>query len=199
MGYLGYNTYMTFFYTVPDVANTAGPKPTVASSSDKPELSQSTISGYNAIWQRDLFHVTAEEDRNENEKESFATLAYADKDVGIVLLGTIVSDDPELSRAIIGDLKGKKQEAYREGDAVGKYQIKKIMLGKVIISTEDGNKLLAVLHKNDRRDPDIIEDEMGIDEEPFEETSLRKRRSVGKQRKVRRRRARVNHLEASEE
>ena len=204
IGFLGYNTYITFFYNRPDATNSASPTQTAAQSSIKPNPSKSSVSGYNAIWQRDLFHVTTEEDHKEQESISVGSLAYADKDVGVVLLGTIVSDDPVLSRAIIGDPKGNKQEAYREGDAVGKYQIKKIMLGKVIISTEEGNKLLAVLHKNDRRDPTTIEGEIELDEEfieevPIEETSLRKRRSVGKQRKVRRRRARVSRLETNDE
>ena len=201
IGFVGYNTYMTFFYKGQDPANVTIPAPSTARSPNRPDATQSAVSGYNAIWQRDLFHVTTEEDPNvsENESVSFGSLAYADKDVGVVLLGTIVSDDPELSRAIIGDHKGKKQEAYRVGDTVGDYQIKKIMLGKIVIGTEEGNKLLAVLHKNNRKDPIILGDELESDEEPIEETSLRKRRSVGKQRKVRRRRARVTHVEENNE
>jgi type II secretory pathway component PulC len=119
--------------------------------------------------------------------------------VGVVLLGTIVSDDPELSRAIIGDRESKNQEAYREGDAVGKYQIKKIMLGKVIIGTDEGNKLIAVVHKNDRRDPMIEEEKMDPDEAFFKELISEEKQSVRKKRKIRRRRARVSDLKASDE
>ena len=201
IGFLGYSTYMTFFYKGQDPANVTIPATSTTRSPERPDATQSAVSGYNAIWQRDLFHVTTKEDPNvsENESVSFGSLAYADKDVGVVLLGTIVSDDPDLSRAIIGDRKGKKQEAYRVGDAVGNYQIMKIMLGKIVIGTEEGNKLLAVLHKNNRKDPIILGDELEPDEKPVEETSLRKRRSVGKQRKVRRRRARVTHVEENNE
>jgi hypothetical protein len=199
IGYLGFNTYMAFLNTVPDPVNKMVPSPPVPHTSNIPNPSSSSIGGYNAIWQRDLFHVTKEENRNEQENVSFGTLAYADKDVGVVLLGTIVSDDPELSRAIIGDRESKNQEAYREGDAVGKYQIKKIMLGKVIIGTDEGNKLIAVVHKNDRRDPMIEEEKMDPDEAFFKELISEEKQSVRKKRKIRRRRARVSDLKASDE
>ena len=198
IGYVGFNTYMTFFHTSPDPINTAVPSPPVAQPSDIPKPSSSSISGYNAIWQRDLFHVSKEEDHNEQENVSFGTLAYADEDVGIVLLGTIVSDDPEFSRAIIGERKSKNQEAYREGDSVGQYQIKKIMLGKVVIGTDEGNKLIAVVHKNDRRDPMVAEEVLDPDEDFFKELVSEERHSIRKKRKIRRRRARVRNLEASE-
>ena len=85
------------------------------------------------------------------EKIALASLAPAKKGLGLELVGTVVADDPKLSRAIIDNRSIRKQEVYREGDSAGKAKIKKILRNNVVITTADGDELLTVEIKESSR------------------------------------------------
>ena len=78
------------------------------------------------------------------KKISLDKLALAKKNLGLEFVGTVVADDPVMSRAIIDNRSIKKQEAYREGDTAGKVKIKKILRNNVVITTAKGDELLTV-------------------------------------------------------
>jgi len=81
-------------------------------------------------------------------------ISLASKKLGLKLVGTVVADDANQSQAVIESSKNREQKAFREGDQIGKVRIKKIQRNKVIITTEEGDKLLTLdperFAKNDR-------------------------------------------------
>jgi hypothetical protein len=62
-----------------------------------------------------------------------------------------VADNPELSRAFIDNRIAQEQRAYREGEQAGRISVKKIMRNKVIIGTDNGDKLLTVKNTETRQ------------------------------------------------
>jgi general secretion pathway protein C len=109
------------------------------------------LEGYRQIWERNLFNTGRVEQPDSKEKIALAMLAPAKKDLGLALVGTVVADDPRLSRAIIDNRGIRKQEAYREGETAGKAKIKKILRNNVVITTADGDELLTVEVKESGR------------------------------------------------
>jgi general secretion pathway protein C len=107
-------------------------------------VSVPSLDGYRQIWERNLFNITKPKEPDSEKKISLDKLAPAKKDLGLELVGTVVADDPKLSRAIIDNRGIKKQEAYREGDTAGKVRIKKILRNNVVITTAKGDELLTV-------------------------------------------------------
>ena len=144
IGYLGFHAAQTIQYarletgtlTVVDSA-TVG----IAANTDAPER---PLDGYRQIWQRNLFNITKPTEPDSQKKISLEKIALAKKDLGLELVGTVVADDPKLSRAIIDNRRIRKQEAYREGDTAGKVRIKKILRNNVVITTDKGDELLTV-------------------------------------------------------
>ena len=120
-------------------SDSAGVRPAV-----QPQASIRPLSDYQVIWQRNLFNITLSKDSDKKDDIALDKIALAKKDLGLELVGTVVSDDPNLSRAIIDNRKTREQEAYREGDNAGKVKIKKILRNNVIITTAKGDELLTV-------------------------------------------------------
>jgi type II secretion system protein C len=110
----------------------------------KTVASARSFGDYSKIWQRNLFNITRPKDSDSEKKISLDKIALAKKDLGLVLVGTVVADNPKMSRAIIDNRKTRKQEAYREGDNTGKVRIKKILRNNVVITTAKGDELLTV-------------------------------------------------------
>ncbi|MGD2036313.1 MAG: helix-turn-helix domain-containing protein [Desulfobacterales bacterium] len=106
-------------------------------------ISLQPLDGYRQIWERNLFN-TGTVKPDSAEKIALATLAPAKKGLGLKLVGTVVADDPRMSRAIIDNRSIRKQEVYREGENAGKVKIKKILRNNVVIATADGDELLTV-------------------------------------------------------
>ena len=102
------------------------------------------MTAYQTIWLRDLFGTSKTEVPEPKEDPSIEKLALAQKSLGLKLVGTVVADDPMISRAIIDNRKTREQEAYREGDNAGKVRIKKILRNKVVITTAKGDELLTI-------------------------------------------------------
>jgi len=56
----------------------------------------------------------------------------------------VVANDSRLSRAFIDNRRVRKQEVYGEGDTVNDVRIKKVLRNKVVIATQDGDRLLTL-------------------------------------------------------
>ena len=111
-----------------------------------PVLSETapSLSSYGIISERNLFNVSKEETAAPQKEIEVEKIALAQKDLGLKLVGTVVVDNSNRSIAIIDNRKTREQEAYHEGDQANEVLIKKVMRNKVIIVTEEGDKLLTV-------------------------------------------------------
>ena len=144
IGYLGFHAVQAIQYTrVETEAVTTDDAATVGIGA-KTDASVQPLDGYRQIWQRNLFNITKPKDPDSEKKISLHKIALAKKDLGLELVGTVVADDPMMSRAIIDNRSIRKQEAYREGDKAGKVRIKKILRNNVVITTAKGDELLTV-------------------------------------------------------
>jgi general secretion pathway protein C len=146
IGFLGFHAFQAIQTArVETKAGTAAESATVGIAA-RPERSASVrpLAGYRQIWKRNLFNTGKVKEPDSEKKISLDKLALAKKDLGLELVGTVVADDPKLSRAIIDNRGIKKQEAYREGDTAGKVKIKKILRNNVVITTAKGDELLTV-------------------------------------------------------
>jgi type II secretion system protein C len=102
------------------------------------------LANYRHIWERNLFQVSNERPPAPEKEISPEPLAPAPKDIGLKLVGTVVADTAELSRAFIDNRKTQSQKAYFEGDKAGDVVIKKVLRNKVIVGTDQGDRLLTV-------------------------------------------------------
>ena len=152
IGYLGLHALQTIQYARLEKATLTVAESAAKSMTIKTESTTSLqpLDGYRQIWERNLFNT----DRvrpDSAEKIALAKLAPAKKGLGLELVGTVVADDPRLSRAIIDNRSIRKQEVYREGDNAGKVKIKKILRNNVVITTADGDELLTIEIKESRK------------------------------------------------
>jgi len=100
------------------------------------------LSDYRSIWERNLFTVSSKVRSLPKKQIDFANVAEADKKIGLKLLGTVMASVSANRFAIIENHQG--QDVYHEGDRIGNFVIKRILRNNVIISAEEGNKLLAL-------------------------------------------------------
>ncbi|MGW8300572.1 MAG: type II secretion system protein N [Desulfobacterales bacterium] len=146
IGYLGLHVIQTIQYARLETGTLTVAESVTAGMTEKTESATDaqSLDGYRQIWERNLFNTGRVEEPDSKEKIALAMLAPAKKDLGLELVGTVVADDPRLSRAIIDNRGIRKQEAYREGDSAGKAKIKRILRNNVVITTDDGDELLTV-------------------------------------------------------
>lgn len=102
------------------------------------------LKDYPMIWKRNLFNISTKEVTAPGNKIAIEKIAIAKKDLGLKLVGTVVANDSDTSRALISNSDTRKQETYREGDTIGTVRIRKILRNKVIVSTPEGDRLLMV-------------------------------------------------------
>jgi type II secretion system protein C len=114
--------------------------------------SDSALQSYRAVWERNLFKTAQKALSSPQEQIGLANLVEADKTSGLKLIGTVLSDNSKIKSAIIE--YHKDQNIYHEGDTAGSYVIKKILRNNVIVTTENGDRLLAL--KSDYTDPGKI-------------------------------------------
>ena len=153
IGYLGLHAVQTIHYARVETGTLTGAAPATAGKMKKADSATSVqpLAGYRQIWERNLFNTDRVKEPESEEKIALASLAPAKKGLGLELVGTVVADDPRLSRAIIDNRSIRKQEAYREGDSAGMAKIKKILRNNVVITTADGDELLTVEIKESSR------------------------------------------------
>jgi general secretion pathway protein C len=146
IGYLGFHAFQVVqIARIETEVGTATESITVGIAARAESLaSVRPLAGYRQIWKRNLFNTGKVKEPESEKKISIDKLALAKKDLGLELVGTVVADDPVMSRAIIDNRSIKKQEAYREGDTAGKVKIKKILRNNVVITTAKGDELLTV-------------------------------------------------------
>ena len=104
--------------------------------------SNHSVSDYKPVWKRNLFNTSQKTLSSPQKQIDLTNIAETDKNIGLKLLGTVVADNPMIKSAIVE--YNKDQNIYHEGDAAGSYVIKKILRNNVIITTENGDRLLAV-------------------------------------------------------
>lgn len=102
------------------------------------------LANYRTIWERNLFQVSNDRPPEPKKEVSLDKLAQAPKDMGLKLVGTVVADNAELSRAFIDNRNTQSQKAYYEGDKAGDVVIKKVLRNQVIIGTVQGDKILTL-------------------------------------------------------
>jgi general secretion pathway protein C len=124
-----------------------------AFADNRPEATAAVrpLDDYRNIWQRNLFNVSKDTLPAPQKEDALDKLAPARKDIGLKLVGTVAADNRRLSRAFIDHRSARQQAAYREGDRAGRVLIKKIMRNKVIIGTDNGDKLLTVENTETRQ------------------------------------------------
>ena len=144
IGYLGFQVIQTVQLARLETDAVAATDPVDTRPAAQPQAAIRPLSDYQVIWQRNLFNVNLAKDSDKKEEISLDKIALAKKDLGLELVGTVVADNPFLSRAIIDNSKTREQETYREGDNAGKVKIKRILRNNVIITTAKGDELLTV-------------------------------------------------------
>lgn len=104
--------------------------------------SKFALSDYTSVWERNLFKTSQKALSLTQKQINLVNVAEANKDIGLNLLGTVAGDVSATRFAIIEYNSG--QNYYHEGDTAGGYVIKRILRNNVIISTKNGDKLLAL-------------------------------------------------------
>jgi general secretion pathway protein C len=101
---------------------------------------------YSHVWERNLFDFSQEEALSPAKEYSNEELTLVKTDLGLRLIGTVVSDDSTLNRALIDNLKNRSQGIYIVGDKIGRVLIKEIMNDRIIIDTGRGDEILLLMH-----------------------------------------------------
>jgi type II secretion system protein C len=164
IGYLGFQTVQAIQYArletgIPIIEESSIAEITIRTKSD---TTAQPLDSYRQIWVRNLFNAGSVKEPDLSKKIALAKFAPAKKGLGLELVGTVVADDPILSRAIIDNRNTRKQEAYREGDSAGKAKIKKILRNNVVITTADGDELLTVeIKESGRIAPSMLSKRVG--------------------------------------
>lgn len=104
----------------------------------------SKLEEYSTIWKRNLFNTSGKANPVSRDESADVKIVLAKKDMGLKLIGTVVSDNPDLNRAFILNLTTGVLKTYRTGRKVDGGLITKIKDVEVIISTENSNELLAL-------------------------------------------------------
>jgi general secretion pathway protein C len=141
--YLGFYTVQNLHNAglMPEAAATIAPAP--AGIAARPENAAALLNDYRFISERNIFNISKEEAPGSKKEIVVEKLSMAEKDLGLLLVGTVVAYDSRLSRAFIDNRKTRQQKTYQEGDKAGEVQIIKILRNKVIIATKEGDKLLT--------------------------------------------------------
>jgi general secretion pathway protein C len=110
--------------------------------SEKPQAvdKRNPFSHYTPAINRNLFGAAQEAVA---DKDQLKIQELAPTTLKVALLGT-VSGDTQTASAIIEDKIKKKQDLYKEGDAIQDATIVKILRGKVVLRVQDQNEILTM-------------------------------------------------------
>ena len=103
-----------------------------------------SLDNYRPIWERNLFDISEIEPPAPIKESAPGELTLAKQDIGLKLVGTVVSDDPSLNRALIDNVVPRSQGIYRVGNRIGGVQIKEIMRGRIIVDAGRGDEVLML-------------------------------------------------------
>lgn len=130
------------------------PEPEVdvaAQAPSQPTPTVSSLERYAVIAERNLFGTSSKQEEKAALEAVLADIPLAKKGLGLKLVGTVVSTEPQENLAIIENQRAREQEAYHEGERVGQALVKRILRNNVIINTGSGNEVLAMEpEENDR-------------------------------------------------
>jgi len=102
----------------------------------------SKLEDYGVIWERNLFNTSNEANPVSRDKSADVIIVLAKKDMNLELVGTVVSDDPDLDRAYFFNRSTGVLKFYRQGDRIDGGLIKKIRHAEATISTENSDELM---------------------------------------------------------
>ena len=142
-GFIGYHTFQKIFgsQTEPVSAEPLTAKPDT-SLKNKALPSNTSLSDYKSAWERNLFNTSQETLSQPQKQIDIANVTEADKNISLKLVGTVAANVSANRFTIIE--YNRAQNIYHEGDTAGNYVIKKILRNNVIITTENGDRLLAL-------------------------------------------------------
>ena len=144
IGYLGFYSVKNYRRAERESDAAIQTQSTSISKSDPSNENPRPLSDYQRIWHRNLFDSQTGGDKLDETATLLQDVAVAKTDIGLKLLGTVVTQDNPLSLAVIKNLKTNEQVMYREEDKVGEVYIKKILRNKVVISVDNEFQLLTV-------------------------------------------------------
>jgi len=145
--YIGKNT----FYKIAEVDTSHAFVPEVIASKDTKsnELETEKFIDYKVIIERDIFATTAKvAPPPKPEVKNIEDLKPTK--LSVSLLGTIVSDEKELTRAIIFDRKKRNQDLYRSDDTIQGALIKQILRNKVILNVNGMDEILFLVEPDEK-------------------------------------------------
>ncbi len=144
LAYSGFHALGIIRRALPEPQAAAAAPGPVARKANRTEItSPRPLREYRTIWERHLFGPAGTADSVAGKTRLIEKISPARQDLGLVLLGTVVADNPDLSLAIIADRRLQNQAAYRQGDTTAKVRIKQILRDQVVIATAGGDELLA--------------------------------------------------------
>jgi general secretion pathway protein C len=108
------------------------------------EVAPPPLDNYRPIWERNLFNISQKEASAPVKESTHYNLSLAKQDIGLELVGTVVSDDPSLNRALIENLAVRSQGIYRVGNRIEHTLIKKILRDRIIIDAGRGDEVLML-------------------------------------------------------
>jgi hypothetical protein len=123
------------------------PKPDPISATTKPAVTKRPLDENTIIAERNLLGAPQEKNSASSEEMEAILLEkipVADKNLGLTLVGTVLTDDPNMNLAFIYSRSTRLQEPYQKGDRIGEILVKKILWDKVVIETERGKELLVM-------------------------------------------------------
>lgn len=142
ISYFGVNA----FYKAATSRLDAAPTQTVArpQTPESQEEAARPLADYNPIIQRNLFKTQAEAvPVAEEETETVDIDNLKQTDLSLKLWGTVSGDRPS-AYAVIEDTKARKQNLYREGDAIQDATVKMILREKVILTRNGEDEVLEM-------------------------------------------------------
>jgi hypothetical protein len=114
----------------------------------KPAVTRRPSDEYSIIAERNLIRAPQQEGSAPSEEKEAIMLEgipVAEKDLGLTLVGTVLTDDPNTNIAFIYSRSTRQQEPYQKGDRIGEVSVKRILWDKVVIETERGEEVLVML------------------------------------------------------
>lgn len=136
------------------------------------------MSDYQMIWERSLFGISEKVASVPKIKTVSKELPLAKKDIGLILVGTVVSDDLSLNRALIGNLTARNQGIYSVGNRIDHILIKNIMNDRIIINAGRGDEVLEM------RSPLTAVAQVHTDKQPVAQSANLKHRMGSRHRTV---------------
>jgi type II secretion system protein C len=79
-----------------------------------------------------------------SENKNILNVKQVASNLGIMLIGTVLADNPERSMVIIESLASGDQEVYKEGEMLKDILIKRILNRRIIIDNGKGNTVLTM-------------------------------------------------------